>query len=1191
MLTTASAVESTNTDMFHRSHSSPDLLLLGTLARPPLPRSSHTFDRRDTTVPKLLFNTPPSKTLATPGTAAIATASTPNLGSFSSFSPPSTDLSLKSLPSLPAFNVPCLDFETDLDTDLEFLRKRKPRKQASPPNEPPRRVWEEFIKADNHSRSSTESVSPKPDVGASIEATINNSEADLSASAASSYIDQEDSANERPIVDSAKTSRRKALVDRPLSWIPSTRSETDFHELLIKEREKEARRAKLAAATAASTASSSPGTAKNERIAYKSKPATVLSTAVPTLPTDSDRMVERQRTVSASFVDFARRSWISRSPSPSPKSPRKSPGKKASSRDDAGRSGGRFSRRRAAAPTVLVVRSSATNDDSDNPPDTDQQPEEEQYPNRVGSAGPPPAKAEGDPIGPAATAPRATNGATPGNTTFTTMVVASASTSRTFSRASGYLSRIKQRPQSMFIKAATVTTYYSSTPGTKTSQTHDTFGSDSASGRPSHTSSASLSLSLELLSDRTVETNDAYDLMPSLTSAERASSGNGRESRNSSHSDDCSSTDGSVSGSANGSTLLPASEAESLTTAVTSNNNSPMTNPVSRDPLWVAFKDLETNFYKFLSKTTTAQRMVIVRAALIPFLRRNTVDSSIKNTPPLSPEDVERRASILDRWWTGLLEMLDGPNPWQGNSQSQGNVFGGGAFFSTSTTANRSFQPVSGIDRPVVLESVSMVMARPEWRLLTPAFRPFDDRSPDERVRTCADTSDSRPLDDSSFLVEESAEHNVRTMFINNLLAQLILVVDKMGMRQAPLSIVNFSGKACAYAMFFVPGVAEILIRLWGLDKNIELVRRAADAFSLPRRSRGESEDLVALFPPCMGSLGWSSVSAMHAKLRRPPRMNLLPPAYVAACSRVSWFAPCWLSRWRGADSDLLFIFCKYFHVLADEFMPSSLELPLVEKARAPGFVLLHAQLLQVFDNTIHRQAAVEAAMMLAGAPMGEGTPSLWLQRQMEQQQPYMMTSSDDAFVPPLMLQPNHNLFRDMGENRIIALLRDLLASDESLAGARATFAESAMVLLKAATLRTSQYDHNACYILCDFLHEILQTFDNYYGYCSRDSTSSGVSAPVDFIDWTFWLDICKKILDSNNTMSEIRVLSFVFATWDIVAADPLRKEELCIRWLLTEEVFDKFFNNWCPMVRAYYMRLLCWRMCRDPGSANELDK
>ena len=67
-------------------------------------------------------------------------------------------------------------------------------------------------------------------------------------------------------------------------------------------------------------------------------------------------------------------------------------------------------------------------------------------------------------------------------------------------------------------------------------------------------------------------------------------------------------------------------------------------------------------------------------------------------------------------------------------------------------------------------------------------------------------------------------------------------------------------------------------------------------------------------------------------------------------------------------------------------------------------------------------------------------------------------------------------------------------------------------------------------------------------------------------------------------------MLAFIFAMWDAVAADPVRKRAVCLDWLLTEDNFNKFFNHWCPMVRAYYHRLLCWRICRDAGSANEVD-
>ena len=98
-------------------------------------------------------------------------------------------------------------------------------------------------------------------------------------------------------------------------------------------------------------------------------------------------------------------------------------------------------------------------------------------------------------------------------------------------------------------------------------------------------------------------------------------------------------------------------------------------------------------------------------------------------------------------------------------------------------------------------------------------------------------------------------------------------------------------------------------------------------------------------------------------------------------------------------------------------------------------------------------------------------------------------------------------------------------------------------------------------------------------------------SGQVNYVDWRFWLDVGKMIADSNNTMSEIRILSFIYSVWDALTADPERKEVLCLDWLLTEEFFAKFFNHWCPMVRAYYMRLLCWRVCRDSGSASEVNR
>lgn len=578
-----------------------------------------------------------------------------------------------------------------------------------------------------------------------------------------------------------------------------------------------------------------------------------------------------------------------------------------------------------------------------------------------------------------------------------------------------------------------------------------------------------------------------------------------------------------------------------------SENNMPAqkSQPV-RDPQWAIFRRLDSEYAIFLTKTSTSQRVLIARNTLIPFLRNY---SSSRENNALSPEDIDRRATILHKWWNGLLELLEGSGTSK-NSGSPATTFNAIQVNHTSS----SLQPVSGVDRPGLLELITYLMMRPEWRMCTPSFRPLKDRSPREPVRRRAKGRES-----TDFNMAESAEHNVRTMFVNNLLTQMALVVDKMTSRHAPASLVTFCGKACAYAFFFVPGIAEVLVRLWGLTPD--LLRRIADEFGLPRRSKGESEDIVSLFPPNLHKLGWTSVKTMTDNLRLTTKLSIV-------AAKIPWHGP-WVSRWRGADSDLVFIFSKYYFILAEDFMPVGL--PLFEKARAPGFALINAQLLSVLDTTIHhRQAAFENMM----------APNI-----------LDPTNGADAMAAALAQLPPSNLLRGMDENRLIALLKDMLA-DNSIGGltpsARDTFATAFMSILKAATKKTPVFKQAPVLMLMDFFHEVLLAFDAYTGY-TDPAYKEGQS--LDHVDWQFWLEVFHRILfESNSTMSEIRILSFIFSAWDILTADVARKEKFCIGWLLSEKVFDKFFNNYTPMVRAYFMRLLCWRVCRDQGSPNELD-
>lgn len=569
--------------------------------------------------------------------------------------------------------------------------------------------------------------------------------------------------------------------------------------------------------------------------------------------------------------------------------------------------------------------------------------------------------------------------------------------------------------------------------------------------------------------------------------------------------------------------------------------------PPQRDPLWGTFRRLDSEYAIFLTKSNTTQRILIARNTLIPFFRSHSGYPSVDNKT-LSPENIDRRTTILHKWWNGLLELLEGT----GSKKDTGTP---ATTFATiqAKDAPHGLQPVSGVDRPGLLELITNIMMRPEWRMCTVSFQPLRQRASQEAERGRAKARES------SDFITESAEHNVRTMFVNNLLAQMAIVVEKMSSRHAPASLVTFCGKACAYAFYFVPGIAEVLVRLWGLTPD--LLRRVADEIGLPKRNKSVNEDVLSMFPPTLYKLGWTSVKTMTENLRLTTKLSL-------TAAKIHWHGP-WVSRWRGADSDLFFIFIKYYFILMEDFIP--LDLPLQDKARAPAFALIHAQLLSVLDSTIHhRQAAFDNIM---GPQIMDPTKGM------------------DAMAAALATLPPNNLLRGMDENRLIILLKDVL-SDDSVGGLTTTtrdaFATSFMIVLKAATQKVPAFRQAPVLIWVDFFSEVLLVFDAYTGY--TQSKSQGLQSK-DHVDWDFWLDVLHKIMfESNSTMSEIRIISLLYSAWDILTADSVRKEKLVIHWLLSERVFDKFFNNYTPMVRAYFLRLLCWRVCRDQGSPNELD-
>ncbi|KAJ5773922.1 hypothetical protein N7457_008818 [Penicillium paradoxum] len=515
-----------------------------------------------------------------------------------------------------------------------------------------------------------------------------------------------------------------------------------------------------------------------------------------------------------------------------------------------------------------------------------------------------------------------------------------------------------------------------------------------------------------------------------------------------------------------------------------------------KDELWGIFRGLEADFQNSLKAN-------VIRTSLLPFLSRHHLHASCKN---IRPEDLDRRVNILNKWWIGMLEMLNG----------------------------KYNQSISGTDRPVFLEAVVGIMARPEWRIPFPMAQ--QSSGPTDSLKyastSVSETSDGSGSSGSDFLVE-SIHHNIRNIFIQNLLSQMAFVVERMSMRHAPASLVAFCGKVCAYAFFFCPGVPEILVRLWCTPPTMFRRILSESAGSRAGNFRPYTEELAQCFPPALRPLAFHS----QAPLLRYLRQKLDAPLNTAS---INWNRP-WIARWAGRDTDLFFVFVKYIHILYAEYLP-----PETEKAKrilAPGLLMVHAQLLLVLEDTLYKQ-------------------------------------DTGCCCFPHHLRNGSNSHRSMVENRLIILLRDFLSeSSVEPNRARLLFAESFCSIIKSAAQKTSLFDHNACFLLCDFLEEVIPIITRY-----------AQSIETELFDWGFWLTVCRQMMQSHNSITEIRVFAFLFSVWGTWTATDERKASICLDFLLNEPVFYYYFNHWSPMVRAYFHRLLCWRVGRFNTEPSSLD-
>ena len=456
---------------------------------------------------------------------------------------------------------------------------------------------------------------------------------------------------------------------------------------------------------------------------------------------------------------------------------------------------------------------------------------------------------------------------------------------------------------------------------------------------------------------------------------------------------------------------------------------------------------------------------------------------------------------------------------------------------------------ISGHDRPIVLEGLVGIMGRPEWTLACQDSIPGLDAipSPEHGRRTSSISSASSP---SILMPTEKVTigENIRNAFEQNLAEQMTLVIEKMSQRTTPASLVSFCGKACAYAFFFCPGIADLLVSLWHVKPALMKRVLRANNMESPFRFPAGAGTMRSCLPATLSSLSFMSLRDATTKLRQAAHV----PDTV---KHLDWHGY-WLKRWSGKDSDLFYAFVKQYHILLASCLPK--ETPKKDWLFAPGVLPVYAQILANLDGTIHRQSAGVAMLPVKDKDGRLDRAAITFND---------IDVSADAFAPAAI-----NATKMMSDNRLITLLKDFLPhKQQSFPPASYLFAEGFCDILKAAACHTSVYDHHACFTLCDFLEEAIAIIGKF---------EANTSEPP-LLDWKFWMDVFTRILRTENTLTQIRLYALLFTIWPLIDARTRWKEYLCLEILLEPAQFETSFSHYCPLVRTYYHRLLCWRIAR----------
>ena len=389
------------------------------------------------------------------------------------------------------------------------------------------------------------------------------------------------------------------------------------------------------------------------------------------------------------------------------------------------------------------------------------------------------------------------------------------------------------------------------------------------------------------------------------------------------------------------------------------------------------------------------------------------------------------------------------------------------------------------------------------------------------------------------------------------LLKTFQLSIQRLNSKNISQSISIFVGKIFAFSFYHLNDISKGLLFLLNtkLINFKKLINTNIDPTIL--------NDLSSKFPSHLSNLIHSNqfIRSVNYSIESHFINSMIPPR--EKIIGLDDTKGIWVNRWSSFDN--ISIFCSFLrnYLSISSIYLKNFPLLMINDnyiTNLPGYSQLITHIYEIFDFQIKNQ--------LIKYSNSKNNKNININN---------LSNDNYLFVIPPNVSQQSNI------DKLFNLLSDVLQNPrhESEILLCSGLIKSYEKILKLFILKTNILDS----LMIETLFDIFVQFLNHIYI---ESTKANLFTSL---DWSFWLDVLIKLLDSNNSNAEIKTLTTIYQIWDYIPdqhidssfhwiSKPNESSRLNFAlYLINNENWFKFFGHYMPLERDMYIKLIVWKI------------